>query len=134
MKDLPADKIVSVLKKDKNIILAYIFGSTAKKEGYVGGDVDIAVLLKNDLHGMKKLAFLNKISPSLERKIGKTVDVVVLNQAPVALKQQVLKYGQLLFERKKGLAKNLVVQTITAHLDYLNILNFFNRRVVQGRK
>lgn len=128
------ETISGVLKRDKNIVLAYIFGSSVKR---IGGpksrDIDIAVLLKKERHGLNKLEFINKISSNIEAKTRRAVDIVILNQAPVALRQQVVKYGRLLFEKQHGLAHRFIVDTITNYLDYLTILNFFHARAVKRR-
>lgn len=124
--------VTGILKKDKNIALAYLFGSTVKG---IGGpksrDIDIAVLLKKERRGLDKLKFINKISSNIEAKTRQAVDIVILNQAPVALRQQVVKYGWLLFEKQHGLAHKFIVDTITNYLDYLTILNFFHARAVK---
>ncbi|MFH1830527.1 MAG: nucleotidyltransferase domain-containing protein [Pseudomonadota bacterium] len=125
--------IAAILKKDKNITLAYVFGSAAKKPMPRYKDIDVAVLLNKELRGLKKLEFIDHISTSLKKKAGCPVDVVILNSAPPALRQQVLKYGILLFERAKGLSNKMMVDTITAYLDYLDILNFFHSKTIKKR-
>jgi len=126
--------VCAILRRDKNIVLAYIFGSSVKHIGSVKSkDIDIAILLKKELRGLEKLEFINFISSKIEAKTRQAVDIVILNHAPVALKQQVVKYGQLLFEKQHGLAHNFIVDTITCYLDYLTILNFFHAKAIKRR-
>lgn len=127
-----ARHISAVLKGDKNILLAYLFGS-AVKGGPHPKDIDIAVMLKKTLHGMKKLEFINRTSSKIEKAANRPADVIILNGAAPALRQQVVKYGHLLLERKRGLARKMTVDTITAYLDYLDILNFFHAKTARRK-
>lgn len=114
-----------VLKRGKNIQFGYLFGSAAKAKAARPRDVDIAVYLKNELHGIHKLDFVTKLSMEIEKEIKSPVDLVILNSASAALAHQVLKYGRLIFERKDGLSKTYTINTMTRFFDYLQILNFF---------
>lgn len=125
--------IADILKHEKNILLAYIFGSSAKSNSRSPNDIDIAIMLNNNVHGMKKLEFINALSDKLSSVVKRPIDIVILNSAAPALKQQVIKYGYLLFEKKGGLARKLIVDTITAYLDYLNILNFFYAKTIKRK-
>ena len=42
---------INILKKDKNILFAYIFGSIAKKRGK-SSDLDIAIYLDKEVKGL----------------------------------------------------------------------------------
>ncbi len=112
------------LKKDPQIVFAYLFGSFVKHTG-PHQDLDVALMLTHELHGLDKLKFINNITDQLEKKLKNKIDIVILNTAPVALKQQVVKYGFLLFTRKKKQHKDFLFQTMTEYFDYLQILNFF---------
>lgn len=127
-------KIKTVLKKHSNIEFVYIFGSSTKRSFEMAKDFDIAVFLKNNIRGLAKLNLINLISLEIENIVKKTVDVVILNDASPALKQQVIKYGNLVYERKKGLSRDFIVHTITVYLDYLDLLNFFHKRLVEKGK
>jgi predicted nucleotidyltransferase len=126
-------KLASVLKKDKGIVFAYLFGSSAKWPNAKAADTDIAVMLKKDCRGLKKLAAINSISAKVSAMTNNNVDVVILNGASAALRQQVVKYGRLLFEKKKGMVHAFIVDTITAYFDYLQILNFFHSKTVHRK-
>lgn len=95
--------------------------------------MDIAILLKKPPSGLNKLAFINSVTSKIEKKMGRPADIVILNHASPALKQQVAKYGKLLFEKKHGLASKFILDTITAYFDYLEILRFFYARAIQKR-
>ncbi len=134
MKDKIINTITNILKKDKNIILAYIFGSFAKFKNSNFKDIDIAIMLRKESRGLEKLTLLNKISSKIENKIKYPIDIVILNQASIALKHQIIKNGKLLFEKKHRLAYKFIIETITKYLDYLDILNFFYKKTVIKEK
>lgn len=125
MNKIDISTITKILNSDRNIDLAYLFGSAAKGRKKPPKDIDIAVYLKKDIRGLDKLDYLTRLSSAIEKELKLPADVVILNSASPALGHQVLKYGQLILERKKGLASKFTVSTLTRYFDYLNILNFF---------
>lgn len=133
MNEQAIKKVASLLKNDKDIVFAYLFGSSVKRPNAKAGDTDIAVMLKKDRRGLEKLEIINSISAKVSAITNNDVDVVILNGASAALRQQVIKYGRLLFEKKKGIVRTFIVDTITAYLDYLQILKFFHSRTVREK-
>ena len=108
----------------------YLFGSTVKQaDNKKKRDTDIAVLLNKIPTGMDGLDFRTKLVDELKFFFDTPIDLVVLNSSPVALKQQVLKYGKLLYERNEGVAKKFFIETVTEYFDYLEILKFFADRL-----
>jgi len=132
MDKIDLGKIEKILKKEKQILFAYYFGSVVKRNKNQN-DLDIAVMLKKEMHGLDKLEFINKLSGELESIVNLPLDIVILNSASIALKQQVVKYGRLIFQQKKGLAQKFVLKVITEYFDYLQLLSFFRSRAVRGK-
>ena len=89
--------------------------------------------LINGDYPLDKLEFINKLSGELESIVNLPLDIVILNSASIALKQQVVKYGRLIFQQKKGLAQKFVLKVITEYFDYLQLLSFFRSRAVRGK-
>ncbi|MFH1653330.1 MAG: nucleotidyltransferase domain-containing protein [Pseudomonadota bacterium] len=118
-------RLTKILKADSNVMLGYFFGSVAKGRENAK-DVDIAIYLKKEVRGLNKLSYLTDLTAALERPLRRPGDLVILNGANSALCQQVLKYGILIFERKKGVAAKFAFNTMTRYFDYLEILNFFS--------
>lgn len=102
---------------------AYLTGTLANRTSFGHlSDVDIAVLLmdqiKSDQFFDYQLYFLSELSKRLETD---SVDVVILNQASLLLKLQVIKYGQILFSRDE---KQRVMFETKAVMDYLDFKKF----------
>lgn len=102
---------------------AYLAGSLSNRTAFGHlSDVDIAVLLmdqiKTDQFLDYQLYFLSELAKRLESD---SIDVVILNQASLLLKLQVIKSGQVLFSRNE---KQRVTFETRALMDYLDFKKF----------
>lgn len=96
-------KVIKLLKplleRDKDILFAYLYGSTAYDTDIPGADVDLAVYLKtSDMKEyIKKEADLTaSLISVLETD---KIDLRVLNVLPLVLQYSILKEGVLVFSR-----------------------------------
>jgi Uncharacterized conserved protein len=102
---------------------AYLSGtlSTRTTFGHLK-DIDVAILLmdqiKKDQFLDYQLYFLSELTKRLESD---SIDVVILNQASLLLKLQVIKFGQILFSRNE---KHRVSFETRAVMDYLDFQKF----------
>ena len=87
-------RIRKALKKRSEICFAYLFGSFTKHN--LVRDIDVAIWVKR---GIDPLEEAIKLSEELERGTRLPVDVVVLNDAPVTLRYNVFREGQLILLR-----------------------------------
>lgn len=91
-------RIADVFSPRSDVMAVYLFGSTARGTARAGSDVDVAVLFDapppRALSGPRLV-----IEGELERALGRPIDLVVLNDAPVDLRARVLRDGRLLVER-----------------------------------
>jgi uncharacterized protein YutE (UPF0331/DUF86 family)/predicted nucleotidyltransferase len=102
---------------------AYLAGSLSTRTSFGHlTDVDIAILLmeqiKSDSFLDYQLYFFSELAKRLESD---NIDVVILNQASLLLKLQVIKYGQILFSRDE---KSRVAFETKAVMDYLDFKKF----------
>ena len=102
---------------------AYLAGSLSNRTSFGHlSDVDIAILLmdqiKSDQFLDYQLYFFSELAKRLESE---SIDVVILNQASLLLKLQVIKYGQILFSRDD---KQRVLFETKAVMDYLDFKKF----------
>jgi uncharacterized protein YutE (UPF0331/DUF86 family)/predicted nucleotidyltransferase len=102
---------------------AYLAGSLSGRTSFGHlTDVDIAILLmdqiKSDQFLDYQLYFFSELAKRLESE---SIDVVILNQASLLLKLQVIKYGQILFSRDE---KQRVSFETKAVMDYLDFKKF----------
>jgi uncharacterized protein YutE (UPF0331/DUF86 family)/predicted nucleotidyltransferase len=102
-----------------NVSTAYLAGSLAGRAtfGHLT-DVDIAVLLMEQIKSDQFLDYQLYLFSELTKRLeSDTIDVVILNQASLLLKLQVIKYGQILYCRDE---KKRVAFETRAVMDYLD--------------
>ncbi|MDP2753782.1 MAG: nucleotidyltransferase domain-containing protein [Nitrospirota bacterium] len=90
-------RVVEFLNKQEHVKLAYIFGSVAEgKEGKLS-DVDLAVFLDESLSKKERFNLQLKLISELT-SILKTdrIDLIVMNNAPLLLKYNIIKHGKIL--------------------------------------
>ncbi len=102
---------------------AYLSGSLSNRSSFGQlSDVDVAILLmeqiKSDQFLDYQLYFFSELAKRLESE---SIDVVILNQASLLLKLQVIRYGQILFSRDE---KSRVSFETRAVMDYLDFKKF----------
>ncbi len=98
---------------------AYLTGSLTGRAtfGHLT-DVDIAVLLMEQIKADQFLDYQLYLFAELAKRLeSDTIDVVILNQASLLLKLQVIKYGQILYCRDE---KQRVAFETRAVMDYLD--------------
>jgi predicted nucleotidyltransferase len=95
------ENIAKVLEKEPQVLFAYLFGSYAKGVQNETSDIDIAVYLKEENILEKDPLYPSRLAIKVERILAgkKTVDVRVLNGSTLRFKNQVLRYGKLLFSK-----------------------------------
>lgn len=124
---LDPDQLVVVLQRAmaawSEVVAGYLFGSYALGRARPDSDVDVALLLDASfdlaadplyrLHRMNDLSML----------LGREVDVVVLNNAPLVLRNQVLTYGRRIYEADHRQRVDYEVLSRQLYFDFLPILD-----------
>jgi len=117
-------KLASIFEDEKNILVAYLFGSYARGYETVQSDVDIAVLLSEVPE--KLLEYYLHLERKLAETLEKDVDLVFLNDAPPLLKYQVIKYGRLLFCRDERMRVTFEAKSLCEYLDFSRALKRYD--------
>ena len=102
---------------------AYLAGTLSNRTAFGHlTDVDIGILMMDQIKADQffdyQLYFLSELAKRLETD---SIDVVILNQASLILKLQVIKNGQILFSRNE---KQRVSFETKAVMDYLDFKKF----------
>jgi len=93
--------------------LVALFGSTARGQARPKSDVDLGVLL--DPYS-PELRF--RVEAALGRTAGRTVDVVLLDDAPPLLRVEIARDGVLLFQREDSLWTDFKVRAMVDWWDW----------------
>jgi len=123
LKDM-VKRLATLFENEKNILVAYLFGSYARGYETVQSDVDIAVLLSEVPE--KLLEYYLNLERKLAEALEKDVDLVFLNDAPPLLKYQVIKYGRLLFSRNERIRVTFEAKSLSEYLDFSRALKRYD--------
>jgi predicted nucleotidyltransferase len=87
--------LVRFLKKDPNILFAYLFGGLAAGRRSPLSDVDLALYLRDEKK-MDTLETHGRISQILGTE---EIDLIILNQAPISLAGRILQTRKILMDK-----------------------------------
>jgi len=105
-------RVYKALSKEEDIIIAYVFGSTAKGKAHPFSDIDIAILLKEP-----SVDKTMKIHSILTESLGEKVDTLLLNLAPPTLKYQIIKNGLRVISKNEDARISFEAKALSEGLD-----------------
>lgn len=134
MEDLVKGKIVQQLKEiismEGGVIFAYLHGSFLEGEKF--NDIDIAVELDEGSNTPADIVnFEFSLSSKIERVIKLSIDIKVLNKAPLAFRYQAA-CGRLLFSRDELAREEYLCRTWSEYFDFLPISRLYLSEVLNA--
>jgi uncharacterized protein len=131
-----AAELREVLARDERVDCAWLFGSVARNEAGPLSDVDVAVLLSPSIAPESRLEIAAALWENLERRCPR-VDLVILEEAPPALRHRVFRDGILLVERDERRRVAFETRAIQEYLDFQHLSEIYDRallaRAAEGR-
>jgi predicted nucleotidyltransferase len=116
-----------MLEAESDVSFAYMFGSFAKGHARSGSDMDIAVFLRDNSGIEGRLSRALALEGELERVVHRRVQIVVLNDAPLDLRRNVLGHGTLLCDRAPAARRAFFVETGRQYYDRAMAAAIFDR-------
>ena len=120
-----------VLDADPRIAYGLVFGSTARGQARAASDLDVAIGLAPRVE-LDPLA-IGRLVSDLERASGRTVDLVLLDEAPPALAYRAFRDGVVVFVRDRSAMVERRVRAVLDYLDYRPFEAAFVRGVLRAR-
>lgn len=117
-----------ILSSVPELAFAYLFGSVAKGRTRVASDVDVAVHMGGRLSGAARVDLALDLEGRLERATGRPVQVVVLDDAPLELRFNVLAHGIPLCAQDLAARRAFYVDTGRRYYDMAPARALFSRR------
>lgn len=105
--------------REGDILFAYIFGSFSKEEPF--RDIDVAIYSKDK----KDFLYQSDMGYRCTLLTGYPVEIIVLNNASVGLRMNVLRDGELLFSKDEELRTDFIERTAKSYIEYAHFRNLF---------
>jgi predicted nucleotidyltransferase len=116
--------ISSFLEKNfQEIVAVYLHGSFAT--GLFFSDIDMGILIQNGLE--RALDFELEMENRLEKIVKYSVDVRVLNQAPLSFCQKVIRHRKVILDKNPNLRADFEGQILKQYFD----VAYFQRQYLQ---
>lgn len=128
------DLLVIALQSRPEIIAAYLYGSFAEGVATERSDMDIGVLLESSVDLRDSLEYRIELAEELSSRMGREVEVVVLNEAPPLLQFQAIKCRQILFERDPELRALFEMRVMSRFYDSTRFFDFHARQLRDALK
>lgn len=126
-RDRLAQEIAQVFAaRNEDAAAVYLFGSVARGQGRADSDVDVAVLYGKPVEpGLAGLRL--GLAGDIEERLGRRVDLVVLDNQPPDLVHRVLRDGLLILENDRSARIRFEVTARNEYFDVLPTLRRYRR-------
>lgn len=125
-------EIISILEEElkthSEIIFAYIFGSFIESENF--NDIDIAIYINKEVHFDNPTGHEIQLSYNLQKKIGKPVDIILLNTAPDHLIHHISK-GKLILDRYEDIRLDFILPAWKRYFDFKEKRKEFIKEILE---
>ncbi|MHA1973688.1 MAG: type VII toxin-antitoxin system MntA family adenylyltransferase antitoxin [Candidatus Hodarchaeales archaeon] len=124
---LKIKKEICVILEKYPVKFAYLFGSVTRGSLYPLSDIDVAVYLDPAINEYQRHRIRLKLIADFDEKYHPTpVDVVILNDAPILLKDRIIRDNQCFYNPEPVLQQKFEEETLNYALDFKIFSNKFN--------
>ena len=113
------------------VVFALVFGSSARGDTHATSDIDVALGFGN--HDRPTSRELGAIVSRLEEATGRSVDVVILEDAAPGLAYRVFRDGQAVLVRDRDALVERKARAILEYLDFLPVERACAEAVLSAR-
>jgi uncharacterized protein len=119
------ERLEAALEADPRIAYALVFGSAATGRTSPHSDVDVAVGLAEGVRLQPR--DVGALAARLEEAAGRTIDLVLLDEAPPGLAYRIFRDGRPIVVRSEPALKARFVRAVLEYLDYKPFEDLFTR-------
>jgi len=112
------DRLLAMVKQDKEVLGVIIFGSAARQEQTPLSDVDLCLVMTPQPKPFGSTTLSHK---RLEYMKDNSLDVRIFQQLPLYIRVRVLREGRVLFVRDENQLYELAFRTAQAFEDFKHI-------------
>lgn len=116
-------------ERQSNVAAVYLFGSVARGQEGPRSDVDVGVLYRTP-PAATLLGQPYEEEADLSERLGRTVQIVVMNNAPVDLVHRILRDGVLLVDLDPGARISFEVRARNQYFDLLPVLRRYRGKAI----
>lgn len=117
--------------KKFGILAIYLFGSKAEGATTIRSDIDIGIVLKNPKNLEDARPLYNTIYSELSKVFRPTflreLDIVFLQNTPVTLQYNAIKYGKIIYEDDPIQRADYEERVVNQYMDFKPVLEYFDR-------
>ena len=121
------ESLKSVISEHEEVIAAYLYGSAAQGIMRADSDIDVGILLADDATPDYRYGVRMAGEIQSRCRLGREVDLRVLNRRPVRFLNQVLRYGILVFVRDEKKRVEFETGVLKEYLDFKPFLMEYDR-------
>lgn len=118
------NKLLSLVKKDKEIVAVLLFGSHARGHARPTSDIDVCLVLRNEENSFGKRIEYSALSNN--------IDVQVFQTMPLYIKARVLKEGKVLHCKDEDFLYEIAIDTIKDFEQFKKAYTTYLERLVHG--
>lgn len=124
---------ITTLKKDRDIVCFFAFGSLVHGRLKPLSDLDLAILLSYRLNRSERFKkHIDMIGTLSEIFQTEEIDIILMNDAPLRFSYNILKKGKLLFCKDEKQLINFRHRVIMQYLDFKFFRDNFDRQFLTG--
>jgi uncharacterized protein len=116
------------------VVVAYLYGSESRAQATSLSDIDIALVVKGHLPPEARLQLELTLEVELASVHPGDYDVRIINEAPLALKAEVIQTGVLLFAPADDARVDFEASTRDAYFDFLPVVRFHREAYLDAQR
>jgi predicted nucleotidyltransferase len=99
------------------IVFAYLFGSQAKGQSTTLSDIDLAVFIDRKISKSERFDIRLRLTNDLSAIAGTKVDLIVMNDIPIQLAYEIIKYGKAILCKDRDAMIDAEIEILSKYLD-----------------